>query len=273
MKGTEALILGIVQGLTEFLPISSSGHLVIFQNLLGFSEPELLLDTALHMGTLIAVCIYLRSDLKAIVTDSLRLLSGRPSPEHLGRKRNVGPYAALALWVIVGTLPTVFIGLVFRAPLERLFGSVPFVGGALIITGLMLAVTKFANRGSRQRGSLGLLSALAVGTAQGLAILPGISRSGITIACGLLLGLERGLAARFSFLLSIPAITGATILQLEPQALERVGLSPILLGFLASGVTGLFALKALMTVVRKGRLHYFAPYCWAVGVLILISFL
>lgn len=271
MKGTEALFLGIVQGLTEFLPISSSGHLVVFQHLLGFKEPELLLDTVLHMGTLVAVCLYLRSDLQEIVLDILRLLRGGLSPRHGGRWKGAGPHAALAFWVVVATVPTACIGLLFRSPLERLFGSVSFVGWTLIITGLILAITKFAPRATNPRESLGLLSALAIGTAQGLAIMPGISRSGITIACGLLLGLDRGLAARFSFLLSIPAVTGAAVLQMESQALERVGLSPMVWGFLASAASGLFALMALMAVVRKGRLHYFSPYCWAVGILILIA--
>ena len=256
MNTLETILLGIVQGLTEFLPISSSGHLVIFQNLLGFTEPELLLDCALHLGTLAAVCLYLRADIKLILSEILR-----------GDFK--GPGASLAWMVAAGTVPTVLIALAFRDHLESAFASVFLVGCALIATGCILLVPKLA--GGRLRGNcavkmrVGLLAALAAGAVQGLAVTPGISRSGITIVTGLLLGLDRDLAGRFSFLLSIPAIIGAVVLQFNLDALARVGTAPLIAGFAAAAVIGFFALTILMGMLRKGHLHYFAPYCWAAG--------
>lgn len=265
MNAIETLLLGIVQGLTEFLPVSSSGHLVIFQNFLGFREPELLLDCSLHMGTLLAVCIYLREDLVRIGRALLR-----------GDFRS--PEACIGWMVVVGSVPTGIIGLAFKDPLERMFGSVSVVGAMLVGTGILLIASRMApaaagltseSVGVRMRTAL--LAALVVGTAQGLAIIPGISRSGATIAAGLLCGLERGLAGRFSFLLSIPAVTGALILQFKEDALTRVGAGPLLVGFAISAVVGFIALTLLMRTVRNGHLHYFAPYCWAVGVAAFIA--
>ena len=270
MSTPAAILLGIIQGLTEFLPISSSGHLVVCQNLLGFSEPELLFDSALHMGTLLAVCLYFRSDLVQMIRESRGLLV-----RWLGRE--VGfqyiketPHAGLALAVIVGTLPTAVIGVFFKSSIEKLFGSVSFAGVMLLCTGGILLISRWISRGNSRAKAPGLLSALLVGTAQGIAILPGISRSGATIVCGMACGLPRELAARFSFVLSIPAIIGALALQWSGEGLDRVGLLPLLLGFAASAVVGILALKLLMAMVRRGRLFYFAPYCFLVGLLILL---
>jgi undecaprenyl-diphosphatase len=254
----ETTILGIIQGLTEFLPVSSSGHLVLFQNLLGFKEPELLLDCSLHFGTLLAVCVYFRNDLKKIVTE-------------IWKRDLKNPHASLALWILVGSVPTAIIGLVFKGPLERLFGSVTTVGAMLIVTGIIVALTRMIPKGYGIRTRVGLLAALAVGTAQGLAIIPGISRSGSTIVCALLFGLDRDLAGRFSFLLAIPAIIGALAIQIDLDALERVGLVPLVLGFFSSAIVGLLALKLLMGIVRKGHLYYFAPYCWVIGLLVVFA--
>ncbi len=270
MNTFSSIILGIVQGLTEFLPISSSGHLVLFQNLLGFKEPELLLDVSLHVGTLLAVCIYFHSDLASMFRETLQFildLSGkRKRWHHLPEV----PHAALTFWVLVGTLPTLVIGLAFRSYLEALFGSLQWVGIMLICTGLILIMTLLMPKNTRRRPSVGLFVALAVGTAQGMALIPGISRSGATIVCGLLCKMKRDLAARFSFLLSIPAIFGALVLQLSSNDLSRVDVLPLLFGFFVSTIIGLVALKILMGVVKKGRLYYFAPYCWTVGLIIII---
>ncbi len=267
MNALQSILLGIIQGLTEFLPVSSSGHLVIFQNLLGFQEPELLLDTALHLGTLLAVCIYFRSDLQKMITESWAFLFTRKSPASAAHKdRN---HVALAWWVIIGTIPTGLIGVLFRHPLEKLFGSISLVAVMLLVTGAVVGLTKFIPETRGKNRPLGYLISLAIGVAQGLAIIPGISRSGATIACGLSLGLERETAGRFSFLLSIPAILGAVLLQLKDGTLSGVGLIPLLCGFIASALVGLLALKVLMGMVRKGHLFYFAPYCWAVGLLVL----
>ncbi len=260
MNIAETIFLGVVQGLTEFLPVSSSGHLVFFQNLLGLKGPELLLDCSLHLGTLLAVCIYFRHDLKKMAGEIRRF--------HL-----IDSSSPLFLWVLIGTLPTGFIGLVFKSPLERLFGATTIVGLMLIVTGFIVGSTRLIPKGHEANTRIGLLTALAVGTAQGLAIVPGISRSGATIACGLLFGLERDLAGRFSFLLSIPAIIGALALQLNVQAFERIGLAPLFFGFVSSALVGLVALRVLMGMVRRGHLYYFAPYCWAIGLIVVFAHL
>jgi undecaprenyl-diphosphatase len=267
MDHIDAVILGVVQGLTEFLPISSSGHLVLFQHLLGFREPELLFDAALHFGTLLAVCIHFRRDLRAMVVDAGWLIrqpfARTPHP----------PSSRLPLvwWIFVGSLPTALIGLMFKDAFEKAFGSVPLVGAMLLVTGTLLLLTRITTRFGTSKQTMGLLTALAIGTVQGIAIIPGISRSGATIACGLFLGLERELAARFSFLLSIPAITGALLLQLVEGDAGRIPPGTLIIGVVASGLVGLLALRVLMGMVRRGRLSFFAPYCWIVGLVLLFS--
>lgn len=271
MKVMETILLGIIQGLTEFLPISSSGHLVVFQNLLGLKKPELLLDCSLHVGTLLAVCIYFRSDLKLMFEGLVRTFT--LTAEKGGRisLMVLDPYTSLAWWVVVGSIPTAVIALVFKRPLESLFGSVQAVGFMLIATGVILALTQVIRRDGGKKDRVGLGAALAVGLAQGLAIIPGISRSGATIACGLICGLDRELAGRFSFILSIPAIIGALATQLNLHDIERVGAWGLLVGVLASTIVGLAALKVLMGIVKKGKLSYFAPYCWAIGLVVIIA--
>lgn len=265
-----AILLGIIQGLTEFLPVSSSGHLVFFQTMLGFSEPELLFDSALHMGTLVAVCLYFRSDLEKMFRESWAFLMGcAKGQKAIGQIRNT-PMAALSLAVLVGTVPTGVIGIAFQSTVERLFGSVTFAGVMLLCTGGILAISRWISFRNTREYPPGPPAALLVGTAQGLAILPGISRSGATIVCAMLCGLSRELAARFSFLLSIPAIIGALSLQWSTQGLDRVGLLPLLTGFATSALVGILALRLLMAMVRRGHLFYFAPYCFLVGLLILL---
>jgi len=260
-------ILGIVQGLTEFLPVSSSGHLVIFQELLGLKGPQLLLDVALHVGTLAAVLIYFRSDLRLMVRESWEAFLSPPGNRGL-RDR---PHAVLLLWVIMGTIPTGLIALLLRGPLEQAFASPRLAGVMLLVTGGILLLSRLAPRRPSDRRGVGLWRALAVGAAQGLAVCPGLSRSGTTIVCGLLTGLDRELAGRFSFLLSIPAILGALVLEWDSQAFHHMGWLPVLLGFAVSAAVGLLALRILMGMLKKGRLALFAPYCFAAGLLVLLT--
>jgi undecaprenyl-diphosphatase len=271
MDTMSSIILGVVQGLTEFLPISSSGHLVLFQNLLGFKEPELLLDCSLHLGTLMAICIYLRHDLKSILFETTKCTIGFFQTHGTKKSFRENPHASLALMVLVGTLPTLLIGLLFRSAIESLFGSFSTVGVMLVVTGLILAITRLIPEDYPRREEVVILVALAVGAAQGLALIPGISRSGATIVCGLVFGLRRELAARFSFLLAIPAIIGATVVQLNAEAVGRVGLLSLTLGFASAALVGLIALKILMGMVRKGKLFWLAPYCFALGLFILLT--
>ncbi|MBW2082829.1 MAG: undecaprenyl-diphosphate phosphatase [Deltaproteobacteria bacterium] len=244
MNILDAAILGFIQGLTEFLPISSSGHLVIFQNLLGFAEPQLLLDVTLHVGTLLAVVVYFKEDIFKITRQVLAIV----------------------------IIPTALIGFFFKGPLERLFTSVSVVGVMLLVTGIIIGITYFIPSRYTSRMNIDLITALLIGTAQGLAIIPGISRSGATIACGLLCGLDRELAGRFSFLVAIPAIIGALLLQLHQQSLTSAPLTSLTVGFMVSATVGFLCLKILMTMVKKGHLAYFAPYCFIAGAMALVLF-
>lgn len=256
MTLVETALLGIVQGLTEFLPVSSSGHLVVFQHLLGFKEPELLLDASLHLGTLGAVILTLRGDLKSMLSE---LWPPRPSALK----------GSLLVAVVLGSIPTAIMGLLFKEPFEAMFASTRTVGAMLLLTGGVVSLSRWAPGRLGPKTRVGALAALGIGVAQGLAIIPGLSRSGLTIVCGLLFGLQRDLAGRFSFLLAIPAITGALLLQMNPQAWARVGPAPLLTGFAVAFVVGFLALKWLLRIVRAGHLAYFAPYCWIAGILAL----
>jgi len=273
MNVFESVFLGFIQGLTEFLPVSSSGHLVLMQNILGMKEPALLFDTALHAGTLLAVFIYFRTDLKRMFKEGsqfvLDLFRREATWGSLGE--NHYHYAGLVLWTIAGTIPTGLIGILFKDELELLFGSVPVVSVMLLVTGGFLFATRWIPERYSKKINIGLLIALAIGIAQGFAIIPGISRSGATIVCGLFFGLAREQAARFSFLLSIPAILGAVVLQMDAEGMGKVGGAALLTGFAAAAIVGLLALKLLVNLVRRGRLSYFAPYCWAIGLIGLLA--
>jgi len=267
MNNFDTILFGIIQGLAEFLPISSSGHLVLFQKLLGFREPELLLDVVLHLGTLLSVCIYFRSDLKDMLKETWEFCRELWKREKRFRDIDDKPSAALSLMVVIGTIPTCFIGLAFQSQLERLFGSITMVGFALLTTGFILLISRYISEDGKRKSKIILIAALCIGAAQGFAIVPGISRSGTTIVCGMILGLRRELAARFSFLLSIPAIIGAMAVQLYANELTGVILLPLVSGFLSAAIVGLIALKIVMAMVKKGKLFFFSPYCWAIGLM------
>ena len=281
MNIEHTVFLGIIQGLTEFLPISSSGHLVIFQHLVGLKEPELLLDISLHIGTLLAICIFFRSDIRAMVNECgtfLRDVLWKREPADLSAKGINGqpnetqqfPYASLTFWVLVGTIPTALIGIFFRQLFHQMFGSTLIVGIMLMVTGTILGVSRLIPGRAVKKRSIGLVAALAVGLAQGAAITPGISRSGITIVSGLICGLDRELAGRFSFLISIPAIIGASVMQFDMTEIGEIGYAPLISGVVISFLTGLIALKITMNYVKRGKLHYFLPYCFLAGVVALV---
>jgi undecaprenyl-diphosphatase len=264
----QALVLGIVQGLTEFLPISSSGHLVLVQHLYGLREAELSFDVSVHVGTLAAVILYFRQDILDILGSLMRALLGMLS--HGTTRDSDRPRVRLAGLIVLGSIPTAAIGLALHGIADRLFASPLITGAMLLLTGALL----FATRPSRHRRTdvgrpleaLTVKDALVIGLVQGLAVMPGISRSGSTIAVGILTGIRHETAARFSFLLSIPAVAGAALLVLK-DALGQGGihLPTCLLGGLTAMVVGYAALALLVFLVQKGRLYFFAPYCWVVG--------
>jgi len=271
LNTVEAIVLGIVQGLTEFLPVSSSGHLVLFQNLFGLKEPELLFDICLHIGTLSAVIIVFYRDILEIITALVRMPTQVKPAGGLLRLCQVDPSIRMALLIVIGSVPTAIIGLLFKKITDQLFGSTTIVGCMLIVTGILLWLTRRIRTSGRPIGQTTLKDALIIGIVQGLAILPGISRSGSTISTALFLGVDRKLAGRYSFLLSIPAIVGALVLGLDaPELATTIPLATIITGSVASALVGWLALVILLRVVDRGQLHRFAPYCWLVGIVTLV---
>lgn len=248
----QAIILGIVQGITEWLPISSSGHLAILQNFMETSPP-VIFDIMLHIGTLVAVFIIFWKDIVNIVKAVLTL-------DKKNKDFKLGTY------IILGSIPTAIIGFIFRDLFKSFYHSMTAVGIALIVTGLILLFTKNA----KGKKKLTWVDALIVGTVQGLAIIPGISRSGSTISAALYRKVDRYEAARYSFLLSVPAILGAAIFEAGDLANGAVALMPTIIGTLIAAVSGYFALKWLLKLILAKKLHVFSWYCFAIGIILLV---
>jgi len=272
MSWLMAIILGFVQGVTEFLPVSSSGHLALLQ-LVGLEDPHerhLFFDVLLHMGTLVAVFIVYWRDIKEMCRAMIGLFTGNRGTED----NPIRPSKArLALMIIIGTLPLALI-LPFRNMIESLGNRMWFIGLMLLITGSLLYFSDKLARGRRTEKNMTIKDALTVGLLQGtIGVLPGISRSGITITGGMLTGLERGFAVRFSFLLSIPAILGANIVILfsSMSDVDWSLLPRYLVGVLVAGVTGYFAIKLVKLIVDAGRFGKFAYYCWGIGIIAIIA--
>jgi len=253
----EAIFLGFVQGVTEFLPISSSGHLVFFQSLLGLKEPHLFFDVMLHLGTLLAVIVFFWKDIARIVQGSMRMLK---------EEKKDSPDGKLLLLIVLASVPTGLMGIVFRDWFESFFSEPKLVGVMLLVTGGVLWGTRYVRRQNKGVDGMTWKDALLIGIAQGLAIMPGISRSGATISTGFYCGLDRSLAGRFSFLLSIPAILGATVLEFPKiETIETIWVT--LVGTGVAFCVGLLSLKLLMGIIRTGKLFNFSYYCWGMGLL------
>lgn len=267
----QAVILGIVQGVTEFLPVSSSGHLVIAQQLLGITEHALTFDVMVHAGSLLAIVLALKDELALMWAGFAGLFRGREGDA--GGARPAAPEGRRLLGqVVVATLPLVAAGLLFRDLVDEAFSSalVPVV--LLFATGaLLLYADRAARAGARE--AAGWSHALWMGLAQALAVLPGLSRSGVTMSVGMMSGLSRQAAARFSFLMAIPAIAGATVLELRGllagQAVSAAGADALIVGAAASAVTSYAAIRLFLRFVRRGRLAPFAYYTWALGLVML----
>ncbi len=264
-----ASLLGFIQGVTEFLPVSSSGHLVIGQQMLGWKGPNLFFDVCLHLGTFLAVVVVFRRDIVGLVRGALLLAQRIGKPR---RSRPLETEESILLLVVAGSIPTAIIGLLARHYVERLFGSLDAVAVNLVITGCILWITRYARPAVfLQTHTTRWSQAVAVGLAQSLALAPGISRSGTTIAAGLLLGLDREWAGRFSFLLFVPAVAGATFLESLHMSKLTVAWGPTLAGMAIAAITGYIALKYLLHLVKRGRFYIFAPYCWILGLACFIA--
>ena len=267
----QAIIIGIVQGLTEFLPVSSSAHLVFIQKLLGV-ESSLAFDTFLHLGTLIAVLWFFRYDiykmLKSWWLSIQDILQGRFKEGFYD-----DPYKRLAWYVILATVPVGIVGVLFEDSVDALFSGALYVPAFfLFVTGTILYLSQRMSSGEINYNTITKKEALFMGLGQACAILPGLSRSGTTIAAGLTIGLNKEFAAKFSFILSIPAILGAFVLQLKDigSAMDA-NVLPVILGFIASIVAGYLAIKWMLDLVKNKSLDIFAYYCWLMGLIVFMG--
>ena len=272
MSLLHSILLGVIQGVTEFLPVSSSGHLAIAEHLLGIdgaSEIPEFFDVLLHLGTLVTIFIAYWGDVRDMVLEFFR---GVGDMIRGSTPKNVPPARRLVLLIIVGTLP-LFVVLPVKDRIESLSDNLIFIGAALLFTGVMLWLCDSARQGRKTAKNAKLTDALIVGAAQALGTCPGISRSGMTITAGCLTGFERSFAVRFSFLLSIPAVLGANILALK-DAIE-VGIVwkdvPVYLaGVVVAAAVGYACLGLLRWIAKRGHFRVFSYYCWAVGILVLV---
>jgi undecaprenyl-diphosphatase len=263
-----AIVLGIVQGATEFIPVSSSAHLVIVPWLLGWPDPSLLFDTILHWGTLLALLLVFWQDVLAIVAATL---------QSLVRRSLADPNARLGWYIVLGTIPAVAVGFLFEDGIETLFGSALTAGSLLLVTAVLLAGSEYLTRRRSDGADVCKATwgqAVAVGCAQAVALAPGISRSGSTIATGLVAGMRREAAARFSFLLGMPAIFGAGLLQMiqvmhDGGSLLTGQMPALVLGFLASALVGYGVIRGLLAYLRRHSLYLFAAYCMVLGLIVI----
>jgi len=262
MNFIESIILGIIQGLTEFLPVSSSGHLEIGKALLHIQlEDNLLFSIIVHAATTLSTIVVFRNDIMLIIRDIFKFEWNESTQ--------------FAAKIILSMIPVGIVGLLFKNEVEGFFqGDIQLVGFMLCLTGVLLLLTHFIK--DKQGGEVTFWRAIVIGIAQAVAIMPGLSRSGATISTALLIGTDRSKAARFSFLMVILPIIGATLLEVkdyleQPSTLD---LSPLVLvaGFVSSFVAGLFACKLMIDLIKKGKLIYFSIYCFIVGISAVLFF-
>lgn len=253
MNIIQAIILGLIQGLTEFLPISSSGHLVLFQKIFDINEPTLVFDTMVHVGTLAAVVTVLWKEILSLL------------------KR---PFQRLTWLLIAGTIPTGIIGIAFKDYFEVMYQSGSTLGFEFLATGIIILFAERLNNGRKHIDETTFLDAAFIGIMQGAAIMPAISRSGLTISGALIRDLDREFAARFSFLLSIPAILGAALFQakdiLEAGSSGIIN-APIVAGTIAAAAAGYFSVRFMIVLVKKGSMKYFSYYVFIIGALVIID--
>ncbi len=268
MTLVQAILLGILQGLTEFLPVSSSAHLVIVPHLLQWPDPGLTLDTILHLGTIIAVIIYFWRDLWELAIAAWNSLRSRSLAE---------PKARLAWLLAAASVPGALLGVLFEDWFEQIFGMPKAAAAFLLVTAALLLISEYLARRERTLEAMGWRDALLIGLAQALAIVPGLSRSGATIAAGLLLGFKRDEAARFSFLLAVPIVVGGGAYQglklLMGEASSNLAPAVIIAGFCAAAFSGYMAITGMLALVKRRSLHPFAIYCAIFGLLVLTGIL
>lgn len=269
MNIIEALILGLTQGLTEWLPVSSSGHLAIFEKVMGVKVP-LVFDAVLHVASALVLLFFLRLEVMEILRSLSRSIKRWRSGERYSETLRTEQGARMAWFIVLGSIPTAIIGLALISWFGAAFDALLLIGVALIVTGIILAMTALVRKG--KQNELGVTAALTIGTAQGIAVIPGISRLGATISTGLFLGLDRLKAAKYSLLLAFPAIIGLALFSLFMMSGEATSIDSLALLVAAASamVIGFLALKILMFVMSRARMWQFAPYCIIVGLAIAI---
>lgn len=287
MSIIKAIIMGVVQGLTEFLPVSSSGHLAIFRNILGLNlEGGILFEVMLHFGTLVAIFIAYFKDIKelfiegiGIVIDFFKWIKIVLNNIFTKNKKKYNKiinteYRKFVMLIIVASIPTAVLGLYLEEIIEGAYTALLIPGICLLITGALLLTTTKIKKGSKKAGSTKYTDSFIIGLFQGFATMPGISRSGSTLVAGMILGLEREFAVKFSFIMSIPAVIGATLYKLKDVTSDMMTTSavlPYMVGMLVSAAVGYICIITLLKVVKKNKLHYFSYYCFIVGLLAIIG--
>lgn len=263
MSWWEALVLGLLQGLTEFLPVSSSAHLVLGQYLLGLNPGGVTLEVFVHFGTVLSIITVYRQRIGGLVLETLRVL---PRPAQWVQAYQERESFRLAVWILITLIPTGLVYLLMGDWIEQTFEHPRFAAGMLLVTGTLLVLTRLRRH---PKGDLSSIKAFVVGVAQSAAMLPGISRSGATICAAIYQNVRPERAADFSFLMLLPVVLGATLLKgLELLAQpDAIGMLPLLVGTIAAYGSGIAAIKLLLRIVRRGHLAYFAYYCFAVGLL------
>ncbi len=272
MSYFEAVILGLVQGLAEFLPISSSGHLALLQQWFGIREDNVLLFTVLlHVGTLISVFFIYWKDIWELIVELCLTIKDLCTGK--GLRLEERPVRKLGVMIIVATIPTGIIGVLFGDFFDSLYTSVIPIGIGLIITGFLLIFAEKMGEGNREIQQMNFRNAIFVGLVQGVAICPGISRSGSTLFGSLLCNLDRKFAVKFVFLISIPSILGSAVLE-APDAIksgfDMTQLGPVLVGMAVAAISGLVAIKTMIKVVSDKKLNYFSYYVWALGLIVVL---
>jgi undecaprenyl-diphosphatase len=259
----EALVLGVLQGVTEFLPVSSSGHLVLMQHFLGLKEPQVFFDVMLHVGTLGAIVVVYYQSIWALVRASIAASVRVSFYRHPIRTIGDTPNLKSVWFILLGSIPTAVIAILFKDQLEAIFAQPTIVAFMLIVTGLLLQLPRLRRKKMCTDAPLRAWHTPLIGVAQGFAITPGISRSGSTISLSLLLGISPQVAAQYSFLLSIPAILGAVLLKLKD--VTEISLVPTVIGTLSAFVVGYIALRVLLVMLNRGKFSLFSYYCFLLG--------
>lgn len=277
----KSIIMGMVQGLTEFLPVSSDGHLAIMRHILHM-ETGLQFDVLLHLGTLTAVIIAFWKDVWELIVEAFKMIGdffanlGRmikniSSKNKAAYKQVIStPYRRFVMLIIVATIPTGIIGILLKDIVPVLSETLLVPGLCLILTGLLLSIADITKSGNKTEANASYKDAGLIGIAQGLAVLPGLSRSGSTITSSLIAGFDRNFAVKYSFIMSIPAILGATVLEFKDFSMDVLTQNQLLnylIGTIVAGVVGFICIKIMLVVVRKKKFKYFAYYCFAIGIL------